>query len=45
MAFFQIVKHDFPERWPQVVDKISLYLQNPGRSEMKRIKLHVTEYN
>ena len=25
----QIVKHDFPERWPQIVDKVSLYLQNP----------------
>ena len=26
----QIVKYDFPERWPQFVDKISSYLQNPG---------------
>ncbi|XP_063236920.1 importin-7 [Bacillus rossius redtenbacheri] len=24
-----IVKHDFPGRWTQVVDKISIYLQNP----------------
>ena len=23
----QIVKHDFPGRWPQVVDKVSIYLQ------------------
>jgi len=25
----QIVKHDFPGRWPQIVEKISIYLQNP----------------
>ena len=25
----QIVKHDFPGRWPQIVDKVSIYLQNP----------------
>ncbi|KAL0851769.1 hypothetical protein ABMA28_000081 [Loxostege sticticalis] len=24
-----IIKHDFPERWTQVVDKIHIYLQNP----------------
>ncbi|RZF47984.1 hypothetical protein LSTR_LSTR002050 [Laodelphax striatellus] len=24
-----IVKHDFPTRWTQIVDKISIYLQNP----------------
>ncbi|XP_014261678.1 importin-7 isoform X2 [Cimex lectularius] len=24
-----MVKHDFPERWTQIVDKISIYLQNP----------------
>ncbi|XP_067012437.2 importin-7 [Anabrus simplex] len=24
-----IVKHDFPARWTQIVDKISIYLQNP----------------
>nr|CAD7399981.1 unnamed protein product [Timema poppensis] len=24
-----IVKHDFPGRWTQIVDKISIYLQNP----------------
>lgn len=24
-----IIKHDFPGRWPQVVDNISIYLQNP----------------
>jgi len=28
----QIVKHDFPGRWPQVVDKVSLILQNPEPS-------------
>jgi hypothetical protein len=28
----QIVKHDFPGRWPQVVDKVSLYLQSPDQS-------------
>ena len=28
----QIVKHDFPGRWPQVVDKVSIYLQNPEPS-------------
>lgn len=25
-----IVKHDFPGRWTQIVDKISIYLQNPN---------------
>lgn len=25
----EIVKHDFPARWPQIVDKISIYLQTP----------------
>ena len=24
-----IIKHDFPGRWTQIVDKISIYLQNP----------------
>lgn len=24
-----IIKHDFPGRWTQVVDKIHVYLQNP----------------
>lgn len=24
-----IIKHDFPTRWTQVVDKIHIYLQNP----------------
>ncbi|GFG30315.1 hypothetical protein Cfor_02128 [Coptotermes formosanus] len=24
-----IVKHDFPGRWTQIVDKISIYMQNP----------------
>jgi len=28
----QIVKLDFPGRWPQVVDKISIYLANPEPS-------------
>jgi hypothetical protein len=23
------VKHDFPGRWTQIVDKISIYMQNP----------------
>lgn len=27
-----IIKHDFPGRWPQVVDNISIYLQNPDIS-------------
>ncbi|XP_065333420.1 importin-7 [Cloeon dipterum] len=27
-----IIRHDFPERWPQVVDKISLCLLNPDRT-------------
>lgn len=25
-----IIKHDFPARWTQIVDKISIYLQNPN---------------
>lgn len=25
-----IIKHDFPGRWTQIVDKISIYFQNPG---------------
>ena len=28
----QIVKHDFPGRWPQIVDKIFINLQNPDPS-------------
>jgi hypothetical protein len=27
-----IVKHDFPGRWTQIVDKITIYLQNPDTS-------------
>ncbi|XP_020286261.1 importin-7 [Pseudomyrmex gracilis] len=27
-----IVKHDFPGRWTQIVDKITIYLQNPDSS-------------
>lgn len=27
-----IVKHDFPGRWTQIVDKVSIYLQNPDAS-------------
>ncbi|XP_059474661.1 importin-7 isoform X2 [Neocloeon triangulifer] len=27
-----IIRHDFPDRWAQVVDKISICLQNPDRS-------------
>jgi len=26
----QIIKYDFPGRWTQIVDKISIFLQNPG---------------
>lgn len=26
-----IIKHDFPGRWTQIVDKISIYFQNPGK--------------
>ena len=29
MCVSNIVKHDFPGRWTQIVDKISIYLQNP----------------
>lgn len=29
-AVSTIVKHDFPGRWTQIVDKISIYLQNPN---------------
>lgn len=25
-----IIKYDFPGRWTQIVDKINIYLQNPG---------------
>lgn len=27
-----IVKHDFPGRWTEIVDKINIYLQNPDAS-------------
>lgn len=27
-----IVKHDFPGRWTQIIDKITIYLQNPDAS-------------
>lgn len=27
-----IIKHDFPGRWTQIVDKITIYLQNPDAS-------------
>lgn len=27
-----IVKYDFPGRWTQIVDKITIYLQNPDAS-------------
>lgn len=27
-----IVKHDFPGRWTQIVDKITIYLQNSDAS-------------
>ncbi|KAG8038207.1 hypothetical protein G9C98_006534 [Cotesia typhae] len=29
MCISNIVKHDFPARWTQIVDKITIYLQNP----------------
>ncbi|XP_076030766.1 importin-7 msk isoform X2 [Oratosquilla oratoria] len=29
---YQMVKHDFPGRWTTIVDKISIYLQNPDTS-------------
>ena len=32
VCVFWIVKHDFPGRWPQVVDQISINLQNPDPS-------------
>lgn len=32
-----MVKFDFPGRWTQIVDKISIYLQNPGMYEDKII--------
>lgn len=28
----QILRHDFPEKWPQIVDKINLYLNNENQS-------------
>lgn len=28
-----IVKHDFPGRWTGIVDKISIFLQNPDTSQ------------
>lgn len=27
-----IIKHDFPSKWTLIVDKISIYLQNPNAS-------------
>ena len=24
-----VIKQDYPGRWPQIVDKVSIYLQNP----------------
>ncbi|KAK0080538.1 hypothetical protein PV325_013801 [Microctonus aethiopoides] len=32
MCINNIVKHDFPGRWTQIVDKITIYLQNPDAS-------------
>lgn len=29
---YQMVKYDFPNRWTNIVDKISIYLQNPDTS-------------
>jgi hypothetical protein len=31
----QIVKHDFPGKWPQIVEKISIYLQTPDPAGQK----------
>lgn len=39
ICVFNIIKHDFPGRWTQVVDKISIYLQNRG----KHINLFIIE--
>lgn len=30
ICVYNIIKNDFPGRWTQVVDKISIYLQNRG---------------
>lgn len=30
-----IIKYDFPGRWTQIVDKISIYFQNPGKFRFK----------
>ena len=32
-----IAKHDFPQRWTSIVDKISLYLQHPEKSSWKNV--------
>lgn len=37
-----IIKYDFPGRWTQIVDKISIYFQNPGKSDNKN--MIITEY-
>lgn len=29
-CIYHMVKCDFPQRWTQIVDKISIYLQNRG---------------
>jgi len=26
-----IIKQDYPHKWPEIVDKISIYLQTPGK--------------
>jgi hypothetical protein len=33
----QIVKHDFPGKWPQIVEKISIYLQTPDPTGQPRV--------
>jgi hypothetical protein len=33
----QIVKHDFPGKWPQIVEKISIYLQTPDPAGQPRV--------
>lgn len=30
----EIVRCDFPDRWPDIVDKVSVYLQTPGSHDM-----------
>ena len=43
MCVSQIVKHDFPGRWPQIVEKISIYLQNPDPKGITIFIIYLTE--